>query len=83
MNGYGSRCRFACGAPTLERKSLVIRLCTFDTIKFKGGFQICDLYTPLTQLNLRAAFKYVICILQGLHSYFKLVIQEAQKVLNY
>ena len=50
----------------LERRPLVIRLCMFDTIKFKGGFQI-----------------YVICILQGLHSYLKLVIQDAQKVLNY
>ena len=56
MNGYGSQCHFASGAPRLERRPLVIRLCTFDAIKFKGGFQICDLYTPGTTLLLEASY---------------------------
>ena len=42
-----------------------------------GGLWLSD-YVRLTQLNLRASFKYVICILHGLHSYLKLIIQEAQ-----
>ena len=53
---HGSRCRFASGAPTLERRLLVIRLCMFDAIKSKRGFQIYDLYTPGTTLLLEASY---------------------------
>ena len=56
MNGYGSRYRFANGAPTLGRRPMVIRLCTFDAIKFKVVFQICDLYTPWTTLLLEVNY---------------------------